>query len=235
MEPGGKMRYHDDMESEPSPPTPMAEPLSPEAVRVLGCLIEKSYTTPDLYPLTLNALVAACNQKTSRWPVVQYDEDTVHRALDELRDTGWAVLVRTAGARTLKYKHQVRRQFDFSDQDIAALCVLLLRGPQTAGEIRARSERMAAFDSLAEVEQTLRELAAGYPVPFVQELPRQSGQKDIRFAHLLCGEPDLPPPAPAPAPPQTHRLDALEQEVQSLRSELDALQQQFERFRSQFE
>lgn len=228
-------------DSSQAAPSPMAEPLSAEEVRVLGCLIEKSFTTPDVYPMTLNALVAACNQKTSRFPVVQYDEDTIRRALDRLRDTGWAVLVRTAGARTLKYKHQVQRQFEFSDRELAALCVLLLRGPQTTGEIRARTERMAAFDSLTEVEETLRELASGYPHPFVRELQRQPGHKDIRFAHLLSGEPVIPaveyePERPVTsAPPRRERLDDLEAQVRRLTEEVDALKQQFEGFRDQFE
>jgi uncharacterized protein YceH (UPF0502 family) len=229
-----------DHEMPPAAPEQMADPLSAEEVRVLGCLIEKSFTTPDVYPMTVNALVAACNQKSSRFPVVQYEEDTVRRALDRLRDTGWVVLVRTAGARTLKYKHQVRRQFEFSDREVAVLCVLMLRGPQTTGEIRARTERMAGFDSLAEVEETVRELATGYPHAFLCELPRQPGQKDIRFAHRLSGEPMIPVQefeselAPS-SPASDERLDALEEQVRRLQDELAALKIQFDVFRRQFE
>lgn len=228
-----------DAESE----SPLMPQLTGEECRVLGCLIEKSYTTPDYYPMTINALVNACNQKSSRFPVVHYDEDTVRQALDALRDKGWAILVRTAGARVLKYKHHIRHHFNFTDQEVALLCVLMLRGPQTVGELRGRTERIATFSDLNEVEQTLHELSSGYPTPLARELPRQAGRKDHRFVHLLSDEPvteaEIEDAAPAPvrerAPAPDSRMDSLEQEVKTLREQVDELQQRFDAFQQQFE
>lgn len=218
---------------------PLGPLLTAEESRVLGCLVEKSYTTPDYYPMTVNALINACNQKSSRFPVVDYSEETIQDALDGLREKGWAILVRTAGARTIKYKHHVRHHVNFTDHEVALLCVLMLRGPQTVGELRGRTERIAAFGELSEVEQTLFELASGYPVPLVRELPRQAGRKDHRFVQLLSEEAEEEPVGPAPLPRSPSasegRIDSLEQEVHALREQILELQQQFQAFQRQFE
>ena len=185
--------------------SPLGPPLTAEEIRVLGCLVEKSITTPDYYPMTVNALVNACNQRSSRFPIVDYDESAVQWALDGLREKGWAVLVHTAGARTIKYRHQIRRVFEFTDREVALLCTLMLRGPQTAGELRARTARLAVFADLGEVEAALAELAAGYPVPLVAEIPRQAGHKDCRYRQRLgeTADAEEPPAAdPQPAPPR---------------------------------
>jgi len=217
-------------------------PLTPEEIRVLGCLVEKSYTTPDVYPMTVNGLVSACNQKSSRFPVVRYDEDTVHRALDTLRDKGWSTLVHTAGARVQKYRHEVRNEFNFADKDIAVICVLMLRGPQTLGELRGRTERMAKFENVEDVEATVRELMSDYPRPLVAELPRASGQKDSRFMHLFGEErPEdievaalAPSRRPAP-PPGPDAVSELATRIEDLESTVADLQSQFDAFRKQFE
>lgn len=217
--------------------SPVLPPLTAEEVRVLGSLIEKSFTTPDVYPMTINGLVAACNQKSSRHPVVDYDEDMVRRALDGLREKHWAFLVRSAGARTMKFRHEMRHTYDFPDAETALLCVLMLRGPQTVGELRSRTERMVTFETLADTEKALRELSTAYPQPFVAELPRQPGHKETRFAHLLAGEiMDLPEPAPAASrsSPTADRLDALEEEVQTLREEIAALRETVEKLEGLF-
>jgi hypothetical protein len=217
--------------------------LTREEIRVLGCLIEKSYTTPDYYPMTLNALLNACNQKSSRSPIVEYGEDTVERAIDTLRDKGWATLVHTAGARTRKFKHEARHEFQFTDGELAILCVLMLRGAQTVGELRSRTERIARFESLGEVEEAVRELAKGYPREFVRELPRSAGQKDSRFIHLLCSELDDQPPMEPVRTTKTsenssdlgQRVDHLESELRNIQEELDVLRKTVAEFRSQFE
>jgi uncharacterized protein YceH (UPF0502 family) len=215
-------------------PAPAPEVLTSEEIRILGCLVEKSYTTPEYYPLTVNALVNACNQKSSRDPVVAYDAERVREVLDDLRDKHLAVLVREVGARTMKFKHSFRREFEFSDKEMALLCVLMLRGAQTVGELRSRTERIATFESLADVEETLRELSSGYPRPFVKALPRG------RFMHLLAGdveppEPETPVRAPRAAPVDPSRLDALEEEVKALQTEVAELRAQLATFREQFE
>lgn len=219
---------------------PLGPALSVEETRVLGCMVEKSYTTPDYYPMTVNALVNACNQKSSRFPVVDFSEDIVRLALESLREKGWAILVRTAGARTIKYKHHLRHHFQFTDQEAALLCVLMLRGPQTIGELRGRTERIAQFADLAEVERILQELASGYPTPLVRELPREPGRKDHRFIQLMGEEAEVEPrPSIAPTPhapePDDDRIRMLEQEVQVLREQLLELQQQVQTFQRQFE
>jgi len=217
--------------------------LTPEEIRVLGCLIEKSYTTPDYYPMTLNALLNACNQKSSRHPLVSFGEDTVERAIDGLREKGWATLVHTAGGRTRKFKHQARHEFQFTDGELGILCVLMLRGAQTVGELRSRTERIAKFESLPEIEEAVGELASGYPREFVRELPRSPGQKDSRFAHLFCGEPEdrlqEEPVRTRKEPDRSGelglRIDQLESEICLVREEMDALRKTVAEFRNQFE
>lgn len=220
--------------------------LSPEEIRVLGSLFEKENTTPDYYPLTLNALVAACNQKSSRDPVVAYKEETVMTALDGLRDKGLArVITSSEGGRVPRYRHVFAEAFSLSKPEAAALCVLMLRGPQTVGEVRGRTNRMYDFASLAEVQETIGELARRIPRPLVVQLARQAGTKEPRYAHLLGGEPVEAAPAAArgnaiePATPASsetqQRVERLETEVDHLRAEVEELKQALEVFRKQFE
>lgn len=209
--------------------------LSEVEVRVLGALVEKQVTTPEYYPLTLNALVNACNQTSSRDPVVNYDEPTVTLGLDRLRAKKLAFVFAGADSRVVKFGHKLTERFELSAPEVAALCVLLLRGPQTPGEIRSRTGRMHEFASLAEVELTLDALGSRKPNPLVARLPRQMGFKEARYAHLLAGPivssaTDSPPP-PAPV----DRVAQLEQDIGALRQELTDLRQQFADFRKQFE
>ena len=199
--------------------------------RVLGCLIEKERTTPEYYPLTLNALVAACNQKSNRDPEMHLDASTVEKAIDTLRLKNLVYLSHTAGGRTPKYAHQVEKFFTFTPQEFAILCLLLLRGPQTPGEMRTRAGRMCEFASPSEVETVLQELVTRPGGPFVIKLVRQPGQSASRYAHLLSGPVDAGQPAaaptsePAPAP-DDDQLTALANEVAALRAELNQLKQQ---------
>jgi uncharacterized protein len=213
--------------------------LSPEEVRVLGVLIEKQITTPDYYPLTLNALVNGCNQTTSRDPVVQYDETTVSRALNGLRDKKLAFAYSGADSRVLKYGHKLPERLELGPAETAALCLLMLRGPQTAGEIRNRSGRLHEFATVADVEHALEALISRKPHPLAIRLPRQMGLKEARIAHLLSGTVAIqsnPPPATAtPAIPAINRVEQLEADVVQLRSELADLRQQFATFKKQFE
>jgi len=205
--------------------------LTDEEARVLGALVEKSVTTPEYYPLTLNALRAACNQKSSREPVVEYDEPTVARAIEGLKDKHLLWVVSEVGARVSKYRHRFAEAFDLAEADTAALCLLLLRGPQTAGEVRGRAERMHAFATPEEVERTFEALAALEEGPLVVRLPRQPGRKEHRWAHTLCGLPE----SQAEAVPERvdaaiasvrddrARIAALEAEVVALREEVAGL------------
>lgn len=218
--------------------------LDERETRVLGALVEKSVTTPAYYPLSLNALAAACNQKSSREPVTAYEEADVADALDALRDKHLVWIVSGPDSRVTKYKHRFREAFDLSESDQAILCVLMLRGAQTAGELRGRTERLHAFQSLGEVESALDGLAALEEGPLVVRLPRQPGRKENRYAHLLSG----PPPArgdgdadavsarvTAPMPSDPSHIQRLEEETAALRTELEALKAAFETFRRQFE
>ena len=159
-------------------------------IRVLGALMEKAKTTPDYYPMTINGLTAACNQKTSRKPVVQYDEETVIATLNSLKKRGLVATATGGSSRTVKYKHNFAIVFPVDQAETAILCLLLLRGPQTPGELHTNSGRLYEFDSLEEVQSVLEKLSA-YEFPFVQQLPRRSGQKEMRFTHLLSGPPNL--------------------------------------------
>lgn len=220
--------------------------LTPEETRVLGALVEKSIATPDYYPLTLNALVNACNQLTNRDPVVSYDESTVTLALDGLREKRLATLYHGADSRVARYKHTLTDRFVLTPAEVAILCVLLLRGPQTAGELRTRAERLFAFDTLAEAEETLNALVTYTPEPLVTKLPRQPGTKESRYVQLLSGVPapeTAASAAPAstassaPLPPDTtrERIAQLEQDLAAVRAELGELRQQFADFKKQFE
>jgi uncharacterized protein len=217
--------------------------LNAMEVRVLGSLVEKEITTPDYYPLTLNALVNACNQSSNRDPVVSFDETTVVRALDGLREKKLALVFYGAESRVPKYAHKLEEAFTLSRPEIAVLCVLLLRGPQTVGELRGRTGRMHEFAALEEVEATLQALAAKEPQPLVAKLPRQTGFKESRFAHLLAGEVPLEAietaprlePATIAVRLENERLAKLEAETEAMCRELAELKQQFANFRKQFE
>jgi len=208
---------------------PVANELVLDAVeaRVLGALVEKAVTTPDYYPLSLNALVNACNQTSSRDPVTAYSEAAVKHALETLREKKLAFVFEGAGSRVAKYGQRFGETLGLTPAEVAVLVVLLLRGPQTAGEIRGRTGRLHEFASFEEVEATLQALAARTPRPLVARLPRQAGFKESRHAHLLCGPPAIatpePPPEPAAAPTDTDRLARLEREVAGLRNELAEL------------
>ena len=204
----------------------MDHTLTDAEVRVLGSLIEKEITTPDYYPLSLNALMAACNQSSNRNPVLHFDEDTVARAADGLREKRLVHLVDRGESRVTKYRHVLYEAMSMSRPAIAVMCVLMLRGPQTVGEIRTRSNRLYDFTSLQDVEITLNSLMSG-ATPLVVRLPRQTGQKEVRYAHLLSGEVRLTEPETEPEP-EPDRIGKLEKEVEDLKK-------QFEQFRKQFE
>jgi uncharacterized protein YceH (UPF0502 family) len=200
--------------------------LSAVAARVLGSLVEKEITTPEYYPLSLNALVNACNQKNNREPVMSLDEDQIRQALHALEDHGLAGVARGTESRVAKYEHHVQEVFNFTRGEIAVMSVLLLRGPQTPGELRGRSERMHRFEELRDVQSTLQRLMQRDP-PLVKVLSRQPGTKEARYAHLLSGEPAeaafTEPAAQHSAPTE------LEAEVAALREEVAELRAQVEK------
>ena len=185
----------------------------PAELRVLGCLIEKQRTTPDVYPLSLNALRHACNQSTNRDPVVAYDEPTIRDALQRLSSRGWARLASGRGSRAVKYRHLFDEALGVSGAEISLLAVLMLRGPQTVGELKSRTERLHRFDSTAEVDETLRGLAER---ELVVRLERRPGQKEERWSQLLGGDGEAAP-APVTADPLEERVRRLEEEVAELR------------------
>jgi uncharacterized protein YceH (UPF0502 family) len=205
------------------------ELLHPVEVRVLASLLEKETTTPEYYPLTLNALVNACNQKSSRDPVVDYDEDTVLQALALLRNKGLATKISGAGHRVEKYGHSLGEKLNLGRREAALLCVLMLRGPQTVGELRGRTERMYEFGEMEEVERCLETLAARDPEPLVAALPRG------RWGHLLSGVPGSNAEPDAPAEERSAPRAALEARVEALEREVAELKQTLESFRRQFE
>ena len=211
--------------------------LDDNEVRVLGALVEKESTTPDYYPLSLNALMNACNQKSNRDPVMSLAESDVTEALEGLRDKRLAREVSSFDSRVPKYAHQLADVFNFDRREAAVLCVLLLRGPQTPGELRGRTERMYSFDDLTAVEAALNRLAERQP-PLVRQLPRRPGTKESRWAHLLAGEVEAwepPEPAVRDASAEDERVKRLEIEVEELRKEVADLKQQLSEFRKQFE
>jgi uncharacterized protein YceH (UPF0502 family) len=218
-------------------------PLNPVEVRILGSLVEKDITTPDYYPLTLNALTNACNQSSNRDPVVSFLDQDVVRGLDSLREKKLAFMFQGADSRVAKYGHRFSETFGLTRPEVAIMCVLMLRGPQTVGEIRGRTGRMHDFASLEEAAATLGALIARAPAPLAVKLPRQAGFKEQRYAHLLSGEVPLPAPEPAPSPEpavvavrlENERLARLEADAAALRSEVAELRKQLADLRKQLE
>ncbi len=220
--------------------------LNTVEARVLGCLMEKQFTTPDTYPLTLNSLNLACNQKSNRDPVMELDEQIVLRTLDSLRDKKLIEMVSMAGSRVMKYRHQADRALGLESQPLALLCELLVRGPQTAGELRGRAARMCSFDNIEAVEQVLGALTSRSPEPLAMLLPRQPGRKEPRYAHLLSGAlsaDELAAMTANPAPEkaritlqaENERIEKLELELAALRQDVAALQIQLCELRKSLE
>lgn len=216
----------------------MATKLTPIEVRVLASLVEKQLTTPEYYPLTLNALTAACNQKSNRDPVMSLGDTEIQAAIDSLRDQSLVYLYYGTGTRTVKYKHMLPSVYELDPAGVAVLAVLMLRGPQTIGEIRERSGRMHEFGDHNEVQQTLDELAHR-DEPLLARLERQAGQKEARYAHLLSGEVDVTSLATTgekrSATADPSRLETLENEIASLKHELAEFRATFDEFRKQFD
>ena len=214
----------------------MSEILTEIQARVIGALVEKHLTTPEYYPLTLNALVNACNQKTNREPVTSYTEAIVQQTLDDLRDKNLVYVFYGSTSRVPKYKHIFGDYFELESSEIAVVCVLMLRGAQTLGELRERTHRLYEFSGVGEVGETLDNLSRR-DEPLIVKLERQAGQKEARFAHLLSGEVTSyqPPERVSRSTANDERIEKLEQEVTSLRSELNDFRQNFEEFKKQFE
>jgi uncharacterized protein YceH (UPF0502 family) len=217
--------------------------ITPIEARILGCLIEKEATTPDVYPLTLNSLLTACNQKSNREPVMELDTDDLMTALDSLIDKTLVSTWKSNHNRMAKYQHKLRHRvsdkFDFSLSELAVLGVLFLRGPQTAGEIRSRCARIHEFDNLDAVQGVLTALEANPDGPYTALLARQPGRKEPRYTHLFCGEPDDTVMAgikvERAGTGAKSRLEIVEIEVSELKSKLHDLQDRFEQFMKQFE
>jgi hypothetical protein len=202
--------------------------LTPVEARVLGSLVEKEITTPEYYPLSLNALANACNQKNNREPVTNLDEDQIRQALHGLEDDGLAGPARGTESRVSKYEHRMQEVFNFTRGEVAVVCVLLLRGPQTPGELRGRTERMHRFEELSDVQATLQRLMQREP-PLVKVLPRQPGTKEARYAHLLAGDVVEAAPSTAFVESGGSTTAQLEAEVAALRHEVAELRGQVER------
>ena len=218
----------------------MPQQIIPIEARILGALVEKQLTTPEYYPLTLNALVNACNQKNNREPVMLLDETTVSNALEHLRDRNLVYVYYGSTSRVPKYKHMLPTYYELEPGEVAVMAVLMLRGPQTLGELRERTARMHEFSGLDEVQQTLNALTTRED-PLILRLERLAGQKDARFAHLLNGPIDLEalaaahPTRAATAESANDRITQLEAEVTRLTTELNDLRNTFAEFRKQFE
>ena len=221
----------------------MNPPLTDVEVRVLGSLLEKEVTTPENYPLSLNALLAACNQTTNREPVMRLDEAAVTPAVVALRRGGLLRQIQPVGSRVTRLEHLLAQELELGPRELAVLGVLMLRGPQTPGELHARTARLAPIADLGEMEGVLESLIAREPEALVARLPRRPGQKEVRYAHLLGGEPaqaDAPGLADEPALPtrraaaEDDRVAALERTVEALRAEVAALRAELDAFRAQF-
>ena len=216
--------------------------LNDAEIRVLGSLIEKQITTPEYYPLTLNSLTAACNQKNNRNPVMSLTEAEVERALDSLREKNLAYVFHGSSSRVPKYKHVAPEVLQLNPAELAVACVLMLSGAQTVGEIRTRGSRLYEFKGMEEVDETLHALSTRESDPFVVKLPRQLGHKDARFMHLLAGQPDIEATAESAAPARAarreqdgDRVSKLEEQMQTLTQQIHDLTAQFEEFKKQFE
>jgi len=201
--------------------------------RVLGALVEKQVTTPEYYPLTLNALTLACNQKNNRYPVTSYSESQVSAAVESLREKNLTYVFYGSTSRVPKFKHVAPEVLHLNNAELALMCVLMLRGPQTPGELRGNAARLHEFSGLDEIEQTLNGLISREDEPLVVRLPRQVGQKEVRFAHLLSGEVQVQ--EMVPETPRVSPREALEQKVDRLAAEVETLKEQFEQFKKQFE
>lgn len=219
-------------------------PLTDVEVRVLGSLLEKEVTTPDNYPLSLNALQTACNQTTSREPVMRLDEDAVVHAAVALRRRGLVRQIQPVGSRVTKFEHLLGDELQLGRRELAVLGVLMLRGPQTPGELYARTARLESFADLADLEGVLESLIARQPEPLVARLSRRPGQKEVRYAHLLSGEPSHTAASGMPDEPalparradaEDDRVAALERTVEELREEVAALRAELGAFRAQFQ
>ncbi len=209
--------------------------LDPIEVRVLGCLIEKDLSTPEYYPLTLNALVNACNQKSNRDPVVTVASEAVEEALESLRHKRLAMTITGPGLRVAKYEHRCGEVFNLSRPQLAVMAELMVRGRQTPGELNSRAERMYRFADIDEVQYTLDRLAAHEPEPMVKQLNRQAGTKEPRWTHLLSGDVAVDDLPAAPFTMESVPRRALEEEIRQLREDLARLRQEFEEFRHNFE
>ena len=221
----------------------MQKVLNDVEVRVLGSLVEKQLTTPEYYPLTLNALTNACNQKSNRDPVVAFNEPTVTQAIESLREKNLVYVFYGSTSRVPKYKHMMPEVLRLDEREVAVLCVLMLRGPQTTGELKERAGRLAEFSSLTEVEETLNALGAKESEPLVVKLPRQPGQKEARYVHLLAGDVSADYAVDesssenrsAASRASGGRLGVLETEVETLKAEIAELRQRLEDFIKQFD
>jgi len=196
-------------------------------LRVLGALMEKSRTTPDYYPMTINGLTAACNQKTSRHPVVNYDEETVTAALNTLKRKGLANTATGGTSRAIKWKHNIALVFPLTTAEVAIICLLILRGPQTPGELNTNAGKMYEYESLDEVQQLLEKLSQP-ETPFVVQLPRRAGQKEVRYMHLLGGTPVIPEEGLEEDAP-VYYTNSLEQRLTVLENDFAALKEAFDK------
>ena len=212
----------------------MGYELTDVEVRVLGALIEKEMATPEYYPLSLNALTNACNQKSNREPVVDFEEGTVANALESLRARKLAIVHTGREIRVPKHAHKAYETLNLGNRELAVLCVLMLRGPQTVGELKERTQRLHAFDDLDAVESCLRRLTDRASDPLAVNLGRQPGWREARWAHLLSGEPRMGAPM-GQAPAATQSRDSLVERVEHLEAEVEGLKQELARFRQQFE
>src|SRR5690242_1454153 len=210
----------------------MSTILTEIEIRVLGSLVEKQVTTPEYYPLSLNALTLACNQKNNRNPVSSYTEDQVAQAVETLREKNLSYVFYGSTSRVPKYKHVLPEVMHLSHPEVAVMCVLMLRGPQTPGELRGNASRLHEFSGLDEIEQTLNGLISREDDPLVVRLPRQAGQKEVRFAHLLSGEPKI---ETVTSIDHAQPVETLGQKVERLAMEIEDLRRQFDQFKKQFE
>lgn len=222
----------------------MNPPLTDIEVRILGSLLEKEVITPENYPLSLNALLAACNQTTNREPVMRLGEEEAAPVIVALRRGGLLRQIQPVGSRVTKFEHLMAEELKLDPRQLAVLGVLMLRGPQTPGELHTRTARLASFADLADLEAVLESLIAREPEPLVARLPRRQGQKEVRYAHLLSGEPpEYEAPATADEPPrptrraqgEDDRVAALERTVEALRAEVAAVRAELDAFRAQFQ